>query len=294
VNPPTISAVIPAYNAEKYVAAAIESALAQTIPPSEIVVVDDGSKDGTAGVASRVAPGVKVLRQPNGGPAAARNTGIRNSTGEWIAFLDADDTWVPNKLELQAPFTEDSSIGIINGTDFMEYPPFMDSQAAFDALWKRNFVNNSAVLIRRAAVEAIGGLDEDRALIGVEDYNLWLRVSHVGWKVANYPAALFNYTPAPGNLSSQVERFARAELANLESLSARLSLDSAMVRRKRAALYEQYGRELLHNRQLPQARRYLTQALLHRPTFALAAAWLGSHLPAPLLNLRRSRAAGLS
>ena len=98
---PGISVVIPAYNAARLIGAAIESVLAQTRPVAEIVVVDDGSTDGTAEVATGFGEQVRCLRQDNAGPSAARNTGIEAATGEWIAFLDTDDSWLPSKVEAE-------------------------------------------------------------------------------------------------------------------------------------------------------------------------------------------------
>lgn len=102
----TVSAVIPAYNAGKYVGRAIESVLAQTHKPDEIIVVDDGSTDDTAEVVQRFGDAVRFIRQVNAGASIARNTGIEAATSEWIAFLDADDEWLPDKLKLQTEHLE--------------------------------------------------------------------------------------------------------------------------------------------------------------------------------------------
>ena len=102
----TVSAVIPAYNAGKYVGRAIESVLAQTHKADEIIVVNDGSSDDTAEVVERFGGAVRFIRQENAGASVARNTGIEAATSEWIAFLDADDEWLPNKLKLQTEHLE--------------------------------------------------------------------------------------------------------------------------------------------------------------------------------------------
>lgn len=94
-----VSVVIPVYNGERYLAEALESVFAQTLPPHEVIVVDDGSTDGSAAIAGRYP--VTLIRRENRGPAAARNTGVAVCTGEYLAFLDADDTWMPEKLERQ-------------------------------------------------------------------------------------------------------------------------------------------------------------------------------------------------
>jgi glycosyltransferase involved in cell wall biosynthesis len=97
-----ISCIIPCYNAERFLGEAIESVMAQTLAPAEIIVIDDGSTDGSAAVAARYAGQVRYLRQVNAGPAAARNRGIDLTDGEFVAFLDADDLWHPEKLQRQA------------------------------------------------------------------------------------------------------------------------------------------------------------------------------------------------
>jgi len=100
----SISVIIPVFNTEKYLAEAIESVLSQTLKPSEIIVVDDGSTDGSADIARKFLPAIRLIQQPNSGIASARNTGIKASTGDYLAFLDADDLWNHKKLELQVEF----------------------------------------------------------------------------------------------------------------------------------------------------------------------------------------------
>jgi len=102
----SISVVIPAYNAAKFLPRAIDSVLAQTRKAHEIIVVDDGSSDNTPEIAARYAGSVRFIRQANAGASVARNTGIEAATGDWIAFLDADDEWLPTKLEMQTSLLE--------------------------------------------------------------------------------------------------------------------------------------------------------------------------------------------
>lgn len=109
-----ISVVIPVFNGAAYVAQAIDSVLDQTVPPTEVVVVDDGSSDSTAEVVQRYQPRVLYRRQANQGPGAARNLGIRESKGEFLAFLDSDDLWLPEKLRLQkAALDEDPELNLV-------------------------------------------------------------------------------------------------------------------------------------------------------------------------------------
>jgi len=143
-----VSVIVPAYNAQATLAAALRSALQQSVPPLEVLVVDDGSVDGTAAVAETFGPQVRLIRQPNGGPGAARNTGIRAARGAWIGLLDADDTWLPTKLEHQLALDDDPGIGIIaclSDKPGQACPP----EIGFDQLWNNNLLVNSTVLLRR-------------------------------------------------------------------------------------------------------------------------------------------------
>ena len=97
-----ISVVIPAFNAEKTIARAVESVLAQSRPADEIIVIDDGSKDNTADVIRSYGDKVILIQQENAGASVARNAGLKNASGDWIAFLDCDDEWLPEKLKLQS------------------------------------------------------------------------------------------------------------------------------------------------------------------------------------------------
>jgi glycosyltransferase involved in cell wall biosynthesis len=111
-----VSVIIPAFDAAKYLAEAIESVVGQSHDRLEIIVVDDGSKDDTAGVAARFGRALRYECQPHSGPAAARNHGVRVSTGRYLAFLDADDLWEPHKLATQlAAFAADPSLEIVFG-----------------------------------------------------------------------------------------------------------------------------------------------------------------------------------
>ena len=97
----TVSVIIPAYNAEAYIRRSIESVLLQTYPANEVIVIDDGSTDHTAEILKNYMQQVQYIYQNNAGASAARNVGIKRATSKWIAFLDADDEWMPNKLEEQ-------------------------------------------------------------------------------------------------------------------------------------------------------------------------------------------------
>lgn len=260
-----ITAVIPAFNAAEFIAESIASLLNQTEPPVEVIVVDDGSSDDTAGVAARA--GARVIRQANGGPAAARNAGIRSARADAIALLDADDIARPTRLARQRSGLADPNVGVVFSGHHVEHkvPPTPPALIDFDTLWARNWIPTSTVLLRRAAWEAVGGFDEARDLIGVEDYNCWLRLAHAGWGFSRVADVLVDYRPTPASLTAQTRRFAAAELTNARRTAARLALSDAVLRKKEHALFLEYGLELFYKRDLTTARQYLLEAARKGP-----------------------------
>ena len=290
---PRISVIIPAYNAAETIGAAITSVLAQTTAAQEILVVDDGSKDATAEIAAGFGAAVRVIRQANSGPASARNRAAEEASGDWLALLDADDSWLPQKLERQikvlAQENFDPEIGVIHALSGDAKADLDREPIDFDILWRRNRVATTTVLIRREAFEEAGGFDEDRALIGVEDYNLWLRLARSGWKFALCREILVRYTPSVNSLTSQTERFARAELTNAENIARRLNLPAAKLRDKQTEIYEQYARDLFHYREMRAARRMLWILLRRSPNGKNLFWWLATFVPPPLLERRRRK-----
>lgn len=290
----TLSVIIPAYNSAGFIGRAIESVFAQTVPVHELIVVDDGSSDDTSATAAAFGPRVKVLRQPNGGPGAARNHGVRESRGEWLAFLDADDAWVPSKIERQRPH-------LVPGTDIVFShvvgPLKHDNprgDITFDLLWDHNLIGMSTAIIRRESFRKVAGFDEDRAIMGVEDYNLWLRLAAQDARFVFLADELVEYTPAPGNLSSQFRKIAAAAARNAEKVASIVGLSDKRLSAKLSAIYEEYGVALLHARCLPQARECLRLALRHRPDHRNAVRWLSTFAPRRLLDLKRNLRSSLS
>ncbi|HWB16803.1 MAG TPA: glycosyltransferase family 2 protein [Vicinamibacterales bacterium] len=115
MSSPRFSVVIPCYNAAKFLPATLASVAAQTWPPHEVIVVDDGSTDDSARVAAAFDPAIRVVQQSNQGESVARNRGMDLATGDWVAFLDADDLWHPRKLERQAELTCADVVGVATG-----------------------------------------------------------------------------------------------------------------------------------------------------------------------------------
>ena len=192
----TVSVVIPTYNRREQVARAIDSVLAQTVPVEEIIVVDDGSRDGTGeAIRSRYGSLVRLFVQENGGAATARNRALCEAKGGWIAFLDSDDVWLPAKIERQllalsslgdgfgVCFT-DNAFGnnpamnrtIFEEVGFKSSTPFgaLDDPAAC-ILAEREPFFTSSLLVRRSLIQEVGGFD--KALVPREDSDLFFRLS---------------------------------------------------------------------------------------------------------------------
>jgi glycosyltransferase involved in cell wall biosynthesis len=181
---PLVSVIIPTHNRCEPVREAIASALAQRTVDAEVIVVDDGSADGTAAMLETFGSRIRRLHQPAGGVSAARNSGARLAAGEWLAFLDSDDLWRPDKLRRQlafhagAPALRASQTGEIWIRNGVRVNPCRHHRKPdgdiFAASVVRCVVSPSAVLLRRDLFESLGGFDE--GLPVCEDYDLWLRL----------------------------------------------------------------------------------------------------------------------
>lgn len=284
---PTVSVVIPAYNAARCIRTALESVLSQTIAPLEILVVDDGSTDETAEVVRSMGGIVRLLTQKNGGPGAARNLGIHEAKGEWIALLDADDAWLPHRLERQLSHLADDVI-LVCSQNLHEPTEARDFQRlSFESLWSRNDIGTSTVLARRSAMLDVGGFDTERCLIGVEDYNLWLRMAASGGEMIRLTEKLVRYTPAPNNLSSQLGRIVVAEVYSAQSIHQLGLVTEQLFERKLAEIYAEYGSSHFHIRELVEARRCFWQSLSHSISFSVMLQWLAAYVPRPVLDVRR-------
>lgn len=189
---PKVSVVIPAYNCEKFISTAIESVLGQTYGDYEIIVVNDGSTDKTDEALSRYASKIKKIYQPNKGPAEARNMGIANSEGEYVAFLDQDDAWLPDKLRMQVEVMEkNDKFGLVytdtyvlkdkefSNTDSLCRRSFQIRQphggSVVKYLFLDNFITTSSVMVRKECFSEIGTFDP--SVVPSEDYDRWLRIA---------------------------------------------------------------------------------------------------------------------
>lgn len=212
---PNVSVIIPAYNAEAFIADTVRSVLAQTYQDLEVIVVDDGSKDGTLAALEQFGGRVRVHTQANGGVAKARNTGVSLATGTYIAFLDADDLWLPHKLEQQlfhssAPMTFTDRFNIGARGDLPEIQSEVTAMHGGDVfvqlLREGNFITNTSVVMRRALFEKMGGFYT--GLNGTEDWDLWIRVAE-HHEIGFVPEPLVRYRFHAGGISRNFIKMGR-------------------------------------------------------------------------------------
>ncbi len=215
-----VSVIIPAYRAAETIGRVLASVVNQTLKPREAIVVDDGSDDGTYEAATAMAErmngiALKVYRQTNQGAGAARNRAIQEASCRYVAFLDADDEWLPEKLQQTMPYlsgtenvlashnvcvVEDAKVTLIDCAR-----RFAEADERFVALYRRGYISTSTVVARRDAVMAAGGFDT--TLPNGQDFELWLAIlRRPGTPFVVFDGALtYNHT-TPGSIMSHTGR----------------------------------------------------------------------------------------
>ncbi len=235
---PRVSVVIPAYNHARFLPEALDSVLAQTFRDFEVLVVDDGSTDATREVVAAYGNRIRYVHQPNAGQAAARNRGIRETSGGLLAFLDADDSWFPEKLASQVAYLDTHpEVGVVftrflvtdaGGTPLYAYPPkFRYDRNAFEAmlLWPIGWMN--VAMVRRACFDLVGLLDD--TIRWPTDWDLWLRVTqHFRMGFVSQPLAI--YRQSEGSLSQQQTRNPKA-VAEFQRVLDKVFADPHLPRR---------------------------------------------------------------
>ena len=238
---PLVSVIIPAWNAETFLAETLNSVFAQTWPHFEVIVVDDGSNDGTAAVAKAFAEAsgersteLRLIRQQNGGPSSARNAGLRVAGGDYLTFLDADDLWLPETLEKLVGFAEthpDASLVFGDAGSFdhngIRFDSFFEKHGcpatdnrgivvnALEKLLESNFILTGALLLRRECIARAGYFDE--SISHGEDYDFWIRVT-LSHSIGCIGDRLMMRRIHASNLSSREANFYDAKIYSLKKL----------------------------------------------------------------------------
>ena len=277
---PLVSAIVATYNRADEISRAIESILTQTYENLEVIVVDDGSTDGTLEVLQKFGRRLRVLRQRNAGPSAARNRGISQARGEIISFLDSDDIWLPEKIARQVATLAKAGDAvpccvcnaILKSKDRAAMTSFANSllyTSEQEGLWinapqvllHRFMLFNQIVAIRREALARIGGFDE--SLRYLEDYDLALRLSLLGpFAFINEPLVVYNHGSA-GSLADEARQRAtllkesivriRERASDLVGASSRYAALRAPVRRALRTAQRQLWVARLRERPTPGA-----------------------------------------
>ena len=276
----TVSVVIPAYNQARFLRSAVESVLAQTQPADDVVVVDDGSTDETRDVLDYYGNRIAVIHQSNLGVSSARNRGFRATTGSLVAFLDADDAWMPTKLAQQvALFDSDPGLGLVHvGVTFIdgEGNSLGQTSAGLDGWVFEELVRfrrpvilggGSGFVVRRALVDRVGGFDEE--LSTSADWDLFVRIAGQA-RVGFIPDPLLQYRLHGSNMHTQIPLMEHDMLKALDKTFASLPRDERARLRRTC-----YGRvwlvlaaSYLKDARYPSAFRSLVHSLALDPRHA--------------------------
>ena len=275
---PRISVIIPVYNAARYLEETLASVFAQTYRDYEVIVVNDGSTDESALVLAPYARDgrIRYLDQANAGVAAARNRALREAGGELVAFLDADDLWLPEKLEKQVHLlTRQPGVGLVYADLVNFYPGGDEAYSLFqvkqpaagwvlDRLFYGNFVPTPTVVVRLAVLKEVGLFDESIQIN--EDVDLFLRLAE-RCEFAYVDEVLVRRRMCLTSLiHSRPEQIHRQDLALIDHWSRRrpdlFSPDRPSVIRRQALIHGRLGRACWHNGKYGEARKHLLQGLL--------------------------------
>jgi teichuronic acid biosynthesis glycosyltransferase TuaG len=222
-----VSIIMPAYNAEKYIEASILSVCNQTYTNWELLIVNDGSRDNTQDIAESYSHRdhrIKVINQENKKLGGARNTGLKNSSGEWIAFLDSDDLWEPSKLEKQLQTSKqfpDADViytagWTFNENDIHNLTPYeapignFPAVAMYARLLAENVVPVLSVLVKKRVINIVGYQEENPFFHGCEDWDYWLRMAINGANFYGIKEKLFYYRRHGNNMSAKSLQIAQA------------------------------------------------------------------------------------
>ena len=305
---PAVSVIVPAYNTARFISETLQSVFAQTFRDYELIIINDGSPD-TEDLKRVIGPyrhRIVYIEQENRGIAGARNTGIRAARGEYVAFLDSDDCWLPKLLEDQLSllrqeppadlvYADAAVFGerVAGTPTCMERCPSEGPVTLESLLAERCQVITSTVVARRQAVIDAGLFDE--SFHEAEDFELWLRLAHCGGSIRYQYKVLARYRIRPGSLSSSDENMSLSLIEVLENFEKTFDLASgtrAVLRqrleRERAFLALTRGKEYLYKGEFAQASHSLEKANAFFRSAKLRATLLGLRI-APRLTARGVR-----
>jgi len=274
---PTVSVIIHTYNNEKFIAETVESVLSQTYKDYEIIVVDDGSVDGTREALMPYMQKIRYHYKENGGIASAKNAGINLSQSELVAFLDHDDLWVPDKLQLQMEcFKENPLLGLV----YAKYTSFRDGKELrtkpekgysgwiFKELLAKSFIQTSTVVVKKKCLNAVGPYDESFSL--GDEYDMFLRISKK-FQCGFVNKGLTRYRVHDTNASNNDFLFDNENLGVYKKIYNNftdLDTEEKKILRKRIARYSMKVAEGLNSQgKLEESKKYQKEALRYLPFY---------------------------
>lgn len=312
-SPPAVSVVIPAYNAASYIAETLDSVFAQTFTDFEVIVVNDGSPD-TEEFERAIKPyreRVHYIRQENGGASSARNAGLRAAEGEFIAFLDADDVWLPDYLAAQLEFIQKQDCDLacadamISGDSpdagktymetLMETAPAIGEVTFLQLVSAERSLITSGVVARRELILEVGLFD--LALRNAQDFDLWLRLARHGARLCYQRRVLLEYRARLGSLTGDAINSHKRELRVFDKIEQSYPLTpaergevSAVIRKRRALLEYELGKLYLLPGEFERARESFVRANNFEPNWKpRLALWLTRLAPRLLQTVYQRR-----
>jgi len=299
---PLVSVVIPTYNYGQYVCDAIDSALGQSYPHIEVIVVDDGSTDDTQEKVKKYGDKIRYIYKNNAGLSVARNTGIQEAKGGYIAFLDSDDIWNKDKIEKQMAVMKKNGFGLVGcsvrqideeGRSLGEvaYKNYDDQDEFFRKLLEKNVVSGgSGALVRKECFSSLGMFDE--TLKSAEDWDMWLRIAPK-YKITVVEEPLVSVRVGQNNMSSikNVDKMLQAELQVLEkqfNSNERLRNDAVLKKSVLSYRYFCAAWAFFKGQDLSQAFQYIWKSFFLCPSRYVAKDHLGLLAKITVLRMLRS------
>ena len=261
---------MPAFNAAQHIRQSIQSVFDQTYDDWELIIVDDGSTDGTPEAVAEFADDrIRFFTQANAGPAAARNAAISKARGSIVAFLDADDLWLPHKLQSQLRCLADTQVDLAycDGLVFFEngaselsdyfaiVPGATRGREMVTLLYANNRIATQSVVVKRGAVERAGLFDERFRVC--EDYDLWLRMARLGCTFYGMPEKLFRYRRREGSSTDRESKLLRPMIEVVKKHSD--AVDPRTARARIRSLYRDLVIALIAENDITGARRAMRE-----------------------------------
>ena len=272
---PVVSVILPTYNRARILEKALKSVFAQTYKDYEVIVIDDGSTDATAEVIAKFGTKIRYFAQSNRGVGAARDRGLQEAHGKYVAFLDDDDTWLPERLEKQIPLLEEKpNLGFVyamaevvddSGT-LLGNKPAKTHPDTLEELLSGNFIPTLTVMARLEYVRAVGGFDE--GLSGYDDYHLWIRMA-AKYDFCGLGKKLATYRMSKNCFSANLIHMYEEQVRMFEKVLSDSALKPyrSLLKTRLAVGHYLLAKELYGKRLYRKATRHFMKAICSQPRF---------------------------